>query len=397
MPQIISLIYTVKKYKIYLLRLELLFIFPVILALSVGGCDKTSNEGFQSDRAPLEFEIVDRSEVVTAGRQGYEIFRIPVIVRAPNGDLLLFCEGRKTSSDFDNIDILLFRSTGEGEWSDATVVVDNETDTAADIAAVVHDGRVHLLYQERPGRRDFNDYLRGEASDARGYHIYSENSGESWSEPVEITGAVLPEPDEELPIFGPNNGIVLDSERIVIPMYYANQAANAWTPAVIYSDDDGKTWDRSVDAVPGAGVNETAVVQTLNDDVYAVARDNSGDDNDQKRFFRSTDRGETWTETGDLNAIVPEVSCQQSMVARGNRIFLATLESESRDDGRLKTGTYDPGQTDNVDWSDQDLQITTGGFAYSSMAIRDSTIHLVYEEKTPDRYASLQYVQVRFR
>lgn len=382
---------------VYLPRLNTLIIFLALLVLAVGGCKEMSKEGSQADQAPPDFEIVDRSEVVTAGRQGYEIFRIPVIVRAPNGDLLLFCEGRRTSSDFENIDILLFRSTGEGEWSDGTVVVDNETDTAADIAAVVHDGRVHLLYQERPGGRNFNDYLRGEASDARGYHIYSKDSGKSWSNPVEITGDILPASDEQLPIFGPNNGIVLDSERIVIPMYYANQSANAWTPAVIYSDDDGKTWDRSVDAIPGAGVNETAVVQTPNDDIYAVARDNSGDVNDQKRFFRSTDRGETWTETGDLNAFVPEVSCQQSMVARGNRLFLATPENDSRDDGRLKTGIYDPGQTDNVDWSDQSLHITNGGFAYSSMAIRDSTIHLVYEEKTPDRYASLKYVQVRIR
>jgi sialidase-1 len=260
------------------------------------------------------------------------------------------------------------------------------------MAAVVADGRVHLLFQKRRGDRAFGDYLRGDAADARGYHMYSDDSGQTWSRPREITGQVLPAPDEQLPMFGPNNGIVLDSGRLVVPMYYANQSANTWTPAVIYSDDKGETWRRSVDATPGQGVNETAVVQVASGDVYAVARDNSGDGNDQKRFFRSTDGGETWTETGDVHPFVPEASCQHSMVVRGNRIFLATPEQGSRRDGRLKTGTYDVSQPDNVQWEEDDLQLTPEGFAYSTMALQDSTLHIVYEA---NQYASLQYVQIR--
>jgi hypothetical protein len=143
--------------------------------------------------------------------------------------------------------------------------------------------------------------------------------------------------------------------------------------------------------VPGQGVNETAVVQVANGDVYAVARDNSADENNQKRFFRSTDGGETWTEAGDVHPFVPEASCQHSMVARGNRIFLATPEQGSRRDGRLKTGTYDVDRSDNVQWEEDDLQLTPDGFAYSTMALQDSTLHIVYEA---NQYASLQYVQV---
>lgn len=370
----------------------------LVLGLLVGACngetggEKPDQNGFRA----VGSEVAARSTVVEQGTGGYDIFRIPVLVRAPNGDLLLFSEGRVTGSDFGNIDVLLFRSTDAGAtWSEGIVVADNASNTASDMAAVVKDGRVHLLFQKRPGERTFRDYLQGDMADARGYHMYSDDNGQTWSQPQEITSQVLPASDEQLPMFGPNNGIVLDSGRIVVPMYYANQSANAWTPAVIYSDDDGQTWQRSADAVPGAGVNETAVVQVTNGDVYAVARDNSGDGNDQKRYFRSTDEGETWTEIGDVNPFVPETSCQQSMVAEGDRIYLANPEQKDRSHGRLKTGTYDVSQPDNVRWDEDDLQLTPNGFAYSTMALQDSTIHLVYEEKTPDQYASLQYVRVR--
>jgi sialidase-1 len=367
----------------------------VLLVVFVGACnggtdeEKLSQNGYMADSSA----VATRSTVVEQGAEGYNNFRIPVLVRAPNGDLLLFCEGRSAGSDFGNIDVLLFRSTDVGEtWSEGRVVAENGPNTASDMAAVVKSGRVHLLFQKRPGGRTFSDYLQGDAADARGYHTYSDDSGRTWSQPREITGQVLPASDEQLPMFGPNNGIVLDSERLVVPMYYANQTANAWTPTVIYSDDGGETWRRSVDATPGQGVNETAVVQAANGDVYAIARDNSADENDQKRFFRSTDGGETWTETGDGHPFVPEVKCQQSMVAQGNRIYLATPEQGSRRDGRLKTGTYDVGRSDNVQWEEDDLQLTPDGFAYSTMALRDSTLHIVYEA---NQYASLQYVQVR--
>jgi photosystem II stability/assembly factor-like uncharacterized protein len=348
-----------------------------------------------ADVPPLE--VVEKSTIVEKGDLGYETFRIPVQVRAPNGDLLLFCEARKSGGDFGDNDIFLFRSTDGGTtWDEEGIVIDNGTDTASDIAALVEGDRIHLLYQERPSDRDFGSYLYRGASDAYGYHIHSDDNGETWSNPNEITDQVLPDSDEQLPMFGPNNGIVLDSGRLLVPMYYANQTTEKFTPAVIYSDDGGQTWQRSEDAIPEGGVNETAVVQVPNGDIYAVARNGTN----PKQYFRSTDGGETWAETGDVGDPIPGVSVQQSMVSRGERLFLATPEKSSRNDGRLKTGTYDISQPDNVDWDDQDLQITPDGFAYSSMALQDSTIHLVHEVESGDdqysgQYESLEYVQIR--
>ena len=96
-----------------------------------------------------------------------------------------------------------------------------------------------MFYQKRPGDHTFEDYLTHGAKETRGYHIVSEHNGRTWSNPRDITNQILPEDDKQLPMFGPNTGILFDSERLVVPMYYADQSTGAFTPAVIFSDDSG--------------------------------------------------------------------------------------------------------------------------------------------------------------
>ena len=54
-------------------------------------------------------------DVFTAGVGGYYAYRIPSLVVAPDGDLLVFCEARKNNlSDDGNIDLLMKRSKDGG-------------------------------------------------------------------------------------------------------------------------------------------------------------------------------------------------------------------------------------------------------------------------------------------
>ncbi len=46
--------------------------------------------------------------------QGYNVYRIPAIVRSTNGSLLAFCEARASGSDAGNIDVVMRRSTNNG-------------------------------------------------------------------------------------------------------------------------------------------------------------------------------------------------------------------------------------------------------------------------------------------
>src|SRR3546814_3002000 len=77
--------------------------------------------------------------VFVSGNNGYESYRIPAIIPAPNGDLLAFCEGRvHGAGDFGDIDIVLKRSSDQGKtWSGLHKVVDYDTLQAGNPAPVV--------------------------------------------------------------------------------------------------------------------------------------------------------------------------------------------------------------------------------------------------------------------
>ena len=62
--------------------------------------------------------------VFVSGNDGFKSYRIPAIIKAPNNDLLAFCEGRvNSSSDFGNIDIVMKRSSDNGNtWSPIYIV-----------------------------------------------------------------------------------------------------------------------------------------------------------------------------------------------------------------------------------------------------------------------------------
>ena len=73
--------------------------------------------------------------VFKAGQNGYHTYRIPVIVRAKNGDLLAFAEGRKNSgADHGDIDIVMKRSSDEGKtWGPLELVQDEDADPKAKV------------------------------------------------------------------------------------------------------------------------------------------------------------------------------------------------------------------------------------------------------------------------
>src|SRR5690348_16549228 len=82
---------------------------------------------------------VEETVVFQSGTEGYHTFRIPAIVRAPNGDLLAFAEGRKNSrSDTGDIDLLLKRSSDGGKtWGALQLLWDDAGNTCGNPCPVV--------------------------------------------------------------------------------------------------------------------------------------------------------------------------------------------------------------------------------------------------------------------
>ncbi len=70
--------------------------------------------------------LLEKVDVFEAGKDGYEIYRIPGIVVTRKGTVLAFCEARKSSrGDWGTIDIMLRRSSDGGRtWSPRQKIAD---------------------------------------------------------------------------------------------------------------------------------------------------------------------------------------------------------------------------------------------------------------------------------
>lgn len=204
--------------------------------------------------APL-FEQTDLFEV---GQEGYLSYRIPCLVVTKRGTVLAFTSARKAVSDWADIDLMLRRSLDGGKiWEPRRIISPpKQTKATVDNPTAIADqrtGAVHFLYQI--------DY-------ARVFYLRSDNDGESFSAPVEITSAVEAfrrEYNWTVVAPGPGHGLQMKNGRLVVPVWLSNGGGHAHRPSVvgvIYSDDQGKTWHRG-ELVPPALLNasETAAIQ----------------------------------------------------------------------------------------------------------------------------------------
>ena len=218
-----------------------------------------------SDRARAQAAPwISESTPFTSGQNGYATYRIPAIVRSPQGTLLAFCEGRKTSSaDAGDIDIVLRRSTNNGaSWLPMTSVQEEggtASITVGNPAPVVDEltGQIHLLFCRN------ND---------RVFHTVSWDDGLTWSARHEITAAVKLESWGWFAT-GPGHGIQLQrgaqAGRLVVPCDHRigvdGVDAGTFGSQVVYSDDHGLTWKLGgwQDTVNNVAPNENLAVELV--------------------------------------------------------------------------------------------------------------------------------------
>ena len=138
---------------------------------------------------------ITKTDLFEAGKEGYELYRIPGVVVTHKGTVLAFCEARKSSKgDWGTTDILLRRSTDNGRtWSPRQsiaqvpgshrknpVAIAQNLATPDEItynnptAVADRDGSVHFLF--------CLEYMRA-------FYMRSSDEGRTFSQPVEITAA----------------------------------------------------------------------------------------------------------------------------------------------------------------------------------------------------------------
>ncbi len=247
-----------------------------------------------------------RTDVYVSGQEGYHTYRIPALLGTQAGTLLAFCEGRRNGpADHGDIDLLVKRSSDGGvTWSRHRVVYTEEGDVTIGNPCPVLDqsnGRIIL-----PFCRDNDDVLV----------TFSDDDGESWSPPRDITADVK-RADWTWYATGPGVGIQMRGDtfhgRIVIPCDH-NSGDGTRESHVFYSDDGGESW--ALGGSIGPGANECQVAELSDGRLMLNMRMQ-----EEQRGFRavsfSEDGGETWSELC-IDQRLPEPVCQASLIPAGS-------------------------------------------------------------------------------
>ena len=184
-------------------------------------------------------------DVFEAGKDGYAFFRIPAVIKIPDGPLLAFCEGRRWNrNDSGDIDLVMKRSDDGGKtWGPLSVIWD-DADNVCGNPAPVWDAvarKVVLVCTWNTGH-DLSPQIRKYTGiDTRRVFVTeSSDYGVTWSSPREITETTK-KTTWGWYATGPCHAIQLSKTgRIVVPCNHSENTVKH--SHLIYSDDHGKTW-----------------------------------------------------------------------------------------------------------------------------------------------------------
>src|SRR5690606_20548805 len=230
-----------------------------------------------------------------------------------NGDLLLFAEGRSNprsavervaqqTMPAGDTDIILRRSSSQGmSWNEnISVVAGQGSDQTFAFPQVVttNDGRIILHYSSLPGHEQNGRYTY-DVGQQRVYQVISNDNGQSWSAPVEITDFLVT--DVGYLRSGPGHGIQLASDafggRLVMPVAYDDRQVR-----VALSDDGGQSW-RLSESVSGNNRLSGAIVELADSRLMMVLGHSNTSPRSRLVVF-SSDGGETWTAPASISSTV---------------------------------------------------------------------------------------------
>ena len=282
--------------------------------------------------------------------------RIPAFARTDGGTLLAFAELRSTRADTGRIAIGVRRSTDDGaSWGEVIRVVDEEACARNPVPVVRADGRILLLSCLDPVDAGTDGRPRG-AVPTRVRVQHSDDGGETWSEPRDISQQVR-RTGWRWYATGPGGVAPLARGRILIPANHAG-SDRVHRAHTILSDDGGETWSVG-GTVQSPGSNEGQLAQRPDGRVLLYLRNRVPGG---KEFAISDDEGSSWRPGPEARELAGPV-CQCDLLAVGDELFATTHRRGSRRSGLTVRRSRDGGET----WPDA-ARVVCGASAYSDLA-----------------------------
>ena len=299
---------------------------------------------------------LEKTDLFAVNTNGYKVYHIPGIVVTAKGSVLAWCEARKKGGDWDQIDILLRRSTDGGKtFSEPRRIADvpgpktknpsslnaknvdpNDVTYNNPVLIAGHDGTVHGIF--------CLEYMRS-------FYMRSEDDGMTWSTPVEITStfdSFRKTYDWKVLATGPDHGIQLKTGRLVLPVWLStgtgNNGHHPSVTATIFSDDQGRTWQAGEIAVPSTAEwvdpNETVIVELTDGSVMLNVRNES---KTQRRLVTISKDGATGWSSPKFDEALLEPICMAGIVRYSldkPRILFCNPDNLSRADHKEQPGKY---------------------------------------------------------
>lgn len=332
--------------------------------------------------------------VFEKGEEGYDTFRIPSIIRAADGSLLAFAEGRRNDAgDTGNIDLVQKRSSDGGlTWGPLQVIWDDADNVCGNPSPVVDrtTGTIVLALTWNNGRDKESDIHSRKSIDTRRvFCMTSVDNGHNWSKPVDITSQTK-RPEWTWYATGPCHAAQLASGRIVVPCNHGvfNDGPSGTASHIIYSDDCGRTWAIGAEETVG---NESTLAIRKDGKILLNMRRWKGADEQPYRLtgLVSADGLAKENEPAYCDYL-PCPRCQGSMMNAGGKLYFSNPYSlKGRHDMTLQSST-DDGKT----WRIEAL-LPGKKAAYSDIVELPYAIGVLYETGDDSPYERIVFVQVK--
>lgn len=280
--------------------------------------------------APLVFHspegIVHRMGVGVrhAGDDGSAAYRIPGIVTSNNGSLLGVYDVRyNNSADLQEyVEIGVSRSTDGGQtWDPMRIAMafgehngmPRAQNGVGDPAILVDriTGRVWVIAAWTQGmgngRAWFNSQQGMDQKTAQLMLAYSDDDGQTWSKPINITGQVK-DPSWYFLLQGPGMGITMQDGTLVFAAQYIDEDRDP-NSCIIYSKDRGTTWH--LHNAPRENTTEAQVAEVMPGVLMLNMRDDRGG---SRAVYTTKDLGKTWEKHASSRSVLQESVCMASLI-----------------------------------------------------------------------------------
>lgn len=250
--------------------------------------------------------LINSLDVVKAGFNSIDSFRIPAIEHAPNGNILYFNEAKyNSSSDFAPCDISMCIIQDKIVRKCVTLLKHSSEYPLYRYPCTLRiNNRNYLFYNKTNGLYSFID----NRCINHICYIYSDDCGLNWSDEYILHTCNLND-DFKFGI-GTTNGIQHSNGKIIIPLW--GSKAQLWDGAdrkhfkagIMIFDEDTKDvvfkW-LPIEKIDVQGTNEAQVVELINGDLLLDSRTQSN----RRTVYTSSDFGETWLPASNNNYNAP--------------------------------------------------------------------------------------------